>query len=71
MQVRREVTLDTAINKALRIEGTIARACLKAGSLPIAKLVQMALQIFDPAILYGLGTIRKRHDTKLKELDKI
>ena len=39
MQVRREVTLDTAINKAKRLEGTIARACLKAGSLPIAKLV--------------------------------
>ena len=31
----------------------------------------MAMQIFDPAIIYGLGTIRKRHATKLKELDKI
>ena len=35
------------------------------------KLVQMAMQIFDPAVLYGLGTVRKRHATNLKELDSI
>ena len=33
--------------------------------------MQMAMQIFDPAVLYGLGTVRKRHATNLKELDSI
>ena len=41
----------------------------KAASLPIIKLVQMVTQILDSAILYGLGTVRKRHATYLKELD--
>ena len=46
-------------------------ACKKAAALPIVKLAQMVSQILEPAVLYGLGTIRKRHATNLKELDKI
>ena len=71
MNLRREVTMETAIHKAKRIEKTLAAACRRAGALPIVKLAQMASQIFEPAVLYGLGTIRKRHATNLKELDKI
>ena len=71
MNLRREVTLETVIIKAKRMETTLARACQRAANLPITKLVQMATQIFDPAVLYGLGTIRKRHATNLKALDKV
>ena len=62
---------DVALAKAKRIEGVITKAYKKVSTLPIIKLVQMAIQMFDSAVLYGLGTIRKRHATKLKELDKI
>ena len=71
MQLRREISWETAIKKAHRLEQTLRKACQKTAALPIVKIVQMASQLFDTAVVYGLGTIRKRHDTNLKALDKI
>ena len=71
MTVRREISWENAIKKAHRLEKTLATACSKASAIPIIKLIQMVKQTFDSAILYGLGTVRKRHATNLKELDAI
>ena len=71
MSVRREISWETAISKAKRLESVISKACHRSAALPITKLTEMAIQLFDTAVIYGLGTIRKRHDTNLKILDKI
>ena len=42
-QLRREVSWQASIDKAKRLERVIVKACKKVTSMPIMRLVQMAL----------------------------
>ena len=69
--VRRDVNWEMAISKAKRLEAAITKALKGATVMPTIQKIQMISTIFDSAVLYGLGTVAKRHKTHLQELDFI
>ena len=69
--LRREVCWETAIKKARRLEMAINKATRGTNIIPCFSKIQMGSALFDQAVLYGLGTVKKRHASNLKQLDAI